>query len=128
MRIILSCIAALLFISAHAQAVDSIAKFKTTSYSFGKIKQSVPATTEFTFVNKGDKPLIIETAEAGCGCTTPDYPKTPIQKGKTGVIKVTYNAESPGKFTKQVTVKFANITTPVVLTIDGEVIEKSKSE
>jgi hypothetical protein len=125
MRIILSCVAALLFISAHAQTVDSIASFKTTSYSFGKIKQSVPATTEFSFVNKGDKPLIIENAEAGCGCTTPDYPKTPIQKGKTAVIKVTYNAESPGKFTKQVTVKFANITTPVVLTINGEVIPKS---
>ena len=76
-------------------------------------------------MNKGDKPLIIEVATAECGCTTPDYPKTPIQRGKTGVIKVTYNAENPGKFSKRVTVKFANIATPVVLTIDGEVIEKS---
>jgi uncharacterized protein DUF1573 len=124
MRIILSCIAVLLFITSHAK-VDSIASFKITSYSFGKIKQNVPAVTEFSFVNKGDKPLIIEVATAECGCTTPDYPETPIQKGKTGVIKVTYNAESPGKFSKRVTVKFANIATPVVLTIDGEVIEKS---
>jgi hypothetical protein len=124
MRIILSCVAALLFLTSHAQ-VDSIASFKTTSYSFGKIKQNIPAVTEFSFVNKGDKPLIIEVATAECGCTTPDYPKTPIQRGKTGVIKVTYNAENPGKFSKRVTVKFANIATPVVLTIDGEVIEKS---
>ncbi len=125
MRIILSCIVTLLFLTSHAQVVDSIASFKTTSYSFGKIKQNVPAVTEFSFVNKGDKPLIIEVATAECGCTTPDYPKTPIQKGKTGVIKVTYNAENPGKFSKRVTVKFANIATPIVLTIDGEVIEKS---
>jgi hypothetical protein len=124
MRILLTCIATLFFFASYAQ-VDSIANFKTTEYSFGKIKQNTPVTTEFAFVNKGDKPLIIEVATAECGCTTPDYPKTPIQKGKTAVIKVTYNAENPGKFTKRVNVKFANIATPVVLTISGEVIEKS---
>src|SRR5258706_10220664 len=120
MRIILSCLAALLFISANAQT-DSAVKFKTTAYSFGKIKQHVPATTEFAFTNTGDKALIVETATAECGCTTPDYPKSPVAKGKTAAIKVTYNAENPGKFTKRVTVKFANIKEPVVLTIDGEV-------
>ena len=124
MRILLSCIAALLFFSANAQT-DSIANFKATTHSFGKIKQHVPASTEFSFVNKSAKPLIIETATAECGCTTPDYPKTPIQAGKTGVIKVTYNAENPGKFTKRVTVKFANYAEPVILTIDGEVEAKS---
>jgi hypothetical protein len=96
MRLALSCIAALLFFTSHAQS-DSVAAFKVTMHSFGKIKQHVPASTEFSFVNTGAKPLIIETATAECGCTTPDYPKTPIQKGKTGVIKVTYNAEKPGE-------------------------------
>lgn len=120
MKIVLSCLAVIFFLSANAQ-VDSVAKFKTTNYSFGKIKQHVPATTEFSFTNTGAKPLIIETAAAECGCTTPDYPKTPLAKGKSAIIKVTYNAESPGKFTKRVTVKFANIATPVILTIEGEV-------
>ena len=120
MRIILSCLTALLFFTANAQT-DSAAVFKTTTYSFGKIKEGQPVTTDFTFSNKSDKSLIIETATAECGCTTPDYPKTPILKGKTGVIKVTYNAANPGKFTKRVTVKFANIAQPTILTIDGEV-------
>ena len=122
MRLVLSCIAALLFLTSHAQS-DSVAAFKVTTHSFGKIKQHIPASTEFSFTNTGAKPLIIETATAECGCTTPDYPKTPVQKGKSGVIKVTYNAESPGKFTKRVTVKFANIKEPVILTIDGDVVE-----
>jgi uncharacterized protein DUF1573 len=121
MKIILSCIAALLLVTANAQNDTSAAAFTTTTHSFGKIKHAVPATTSFSFVNKTDKNLIIETAVAECGCTTPDYPKTPIQKGKTGVIKVTYNAETPGKFSKRVTVKFANIKVPVILTIEGEV-------
>jgi autotransporter adhesin len=123
MKILLSCLTAFLFLTASAQtdSASEVAKFTTTTHSFGKIKQHVPATTEFTFTNTGAKPLIIETAVAECGCTTPEYPKTPIIKGKNGTIKVTYNAESPGKFTKRVTVKFANIAQPVILTIDGEV-------
>jgi len=117
-------IAALFFsVSVFAQAPTSPVEFKTTKYSFGKIPQNKPVTTEFVFTNKGDKPLIIENAEAGCGCTTPDYPKAPIMPGKTGVIKVTYNAEAPDKFTKNVNVKFATIPAPVTLLIDGEVIK-----
>lgn len=100
------------------------ANFKITKYSFGKIPQNKPVTTEFTFTNTSDKPLVIEVATAECGCTTPDYPKTPIMKGKSGVIKVTYNAANMGSFTKNVTVKFANIASPVILTIEGEVVEK----
>src|SRR5437773_1093989 len=119
MRLVLSVLTTLLFLSASAQTDSSVAKFKSTTHSFGKIKQHVPVTTEFTFTNNSDKNLIIETATAECGCTTPDYPKTPVAKGKNATIKVTYNAESPGKFTKRVTVKFANIKEPTVLTIDG---------
>ena len=122
MKIVLSCLAVLVFLSVNAQA-DSVAKFKSITYSFGKIKQHVPATTEFAFTNTGVKPLVIETATAECGCTTPDYPKTPLAKDKNAIIKVTYNAENAGKFTKRVTVKFANIATPVILTIEGEVEE-----
>ena len=128
MKIILSCFAALLFMTSNAQidSASKVAKFKTITYSFGKIKQHVPVTTEFSFTNIGTKPLIVETAVAECGCTTPDYPKTPLSKDKSAAIKVTYNAENPGKFTKRVTVKFANIAQPVILTIDGDV-EPAKS-
>ena len=122
MKILLSCLAALLFLTASAQNDTALVKFDKTTHSFGKIKQHVPATTFFKFTNNSDKALIIETATAECGCTTPDYPKTPIQKGKQATIKVTYNAESPGEFTKRVTVKFANIAEPVILTIKGVVV------
>ncbi len=107
-------------VAAHAQTNDKI-EFTTTKYSFGKIKQHVPASTSFEFTNKSDGKLIVESATAECGCTTPEFPKTPIAKGKTETIKVTYNAENPGQFTKKVTVKFANVAEPVILTIEGEV-------
>ena len=111
----------LVVLSFGAFAQTNDIAFKATAHSFGKIKQNVPATYTFTFTNTSAKPLVIEVATAECGCTTPEYTKEPIAKGKTSDIKVTYNAANPGTFNKKVTVKFANVAQPVILTIDGEV-------
>jgi len=115
---------AFLLMSASVFSQSSL-KFTSTKHSFGKLKQNVPATYAFSFVNTGNKPLVVEIATAECGCTTPDYPKEPIAKGREGLIKVTYNAATEGTFSKKVTVKFANIDDPTILTIEGEVIHKN---
>ena len=101
--------------------------FKETKYSFGKIKQGVPATHVFTFTNVSDKPVVIESAVAGCGCTTPEYPKGAIAKGASNDIKVTYNAAAMGAFTKQVTVKIVGEQDPIVLNIEGEVVDAASA-
>ncbi len=67
--------------------------------------------------------MVIESAVAECGCTTPEYPKGVIAKGASEKIKVTYNAASMGSFTKRVTVRVAKVADPVVLTIEGEVVD-----
>lgn len=123
MKNILTFLAIISFTTAFAQT-DTKVPFSKVTHSFGKIKQQTPVTTEFTFTNKTGKALIVQDATAECGCTTPEFPKTPVANGKTGTIKVTYNAENPGAFTKKVTVTFLNIKDPMILTIDGEVIEK----
>lgn len=117
----------LLATAIHAQNNPDIV-FKTTSFSFGKIRQNVPATYTFTFTNNGSRPAVIEFANAECGCTTPEYSKDPILKGKSSTIKVTYNAANMGAFKKNVNVKFANQQLPVVLTINGEVVAASAKE
>lgn len=114
-----------LFIGVSVTAQSSV-KFATATHSFGKIVQNKPVTYAFTFTNTGSKPLVIETATAGCGCTTPEYTKLPIAKGKTEKIKVTFNAATMGIFTKDVTVKFANVAEPTILKIDGEVVAAKK--
>lgn len=123
MKKLLTALLFVAFIPAFAQTTSPV-EFKESKHSFGKIPQGKPVTTEFSFTNSSDKPVVIETATAGCGCTTPEFPKEPVMKGKTGTIKVTYNAANMGNFTKTVTVKFANVAEPVILTIDGEVIAK----
>lgn len=121
MKYILTLALLVLSFGVFAQENNSPAKFTEVKHEFGKIPQGKPVTTQFSFTNTGTKPLIIETAEAGCGCTTPEYPKAPIMAGKTGVIKVTYNAANSGPFTKNVNVKFAGTQLPVTLLITGEV-------
>jgi hypothetical protein len=117
-------VAAFLIISVGVFAQPAPAEFKSIKYSFGTVPQNIPVTTSFSFTNKSAKPLVIEVATADCGCTSPDYPKAPILPGKSDVIKVTYNAANSGHFEKNVTVKFANYSQPVILEIDGDVKEK----
>jgi len=82
MKQLLTAIALFCAVSTFAQSDTATASFNKLNYSFGKIVQGKPVTTAFIFTNTGDKPLIIESAVAGCGCTTPDYPKSPVMKGK----------------------------------------------
>lgn len=109
-------------IFAQQKKIDDVVKFKELSYDFGKIKQSVPAVHDFDFTNVSDAPIVIESALASCGCTTPTKPQAPIAKGKTDKITAGFNAAAPGPFNKTITVKVAGIDAPVQLKITGEVL------
>lgn len=95
--------------------------FDKETHDFGIVSQNVPATYTFMFKNTGKEPLIITTAQASCGCTTPEWTKEPIMPGKKGFIKATYNAASLGVFNKAVTVNSNAKTPSVVLYIKGDV-------
>lgn len=114
------------FTAVGAQTKPDIS-FAGTTHSFGKIKQNVPVTYVFRFTNNMSKPAVIEFVNADCGCTTPEYSKDPILKGKSSTIKVTYNAATMGTFKKNVNIKFVHAQLPFVLTIDGEVVPAGKS-
>jgi hypothetical protein len=111
-------------IDAKNEVKVDVAAFTWTSsvHDFGKIKQGVPVTHEFKFTNSGKVPLIIVNAQPSCGCTTPDWTKTPVGPGESGFIKATFNAGVAGPFNKTVTVT-ANVEGGfVLLTIKGEVV------
>lgn len=97
-------------------------KFTELKHDFGKIKQSVPVTYDFAFQNMGNTPVVIESATASCGCTTPTWPKTPVTKNKTEKISAGFNAAAPGPFEKTITVKVAGYDLPLELKITGEVL------
>lgn len=118
-------------IVANAQTASKPAEFKFESetHDFGKIVMGKPVTFDFKYTNVGEEPLIISKAEGSCGCTVPKYTVTPLKKGETGVISVTFNAAAgPSTFSKTVTVS-SNAKTPVkVLYIKGETVAAATSK
>lgn len=65
-------------------------------HDFGEVPEGPNADHVFEFTNVGKEPLIIQNANASCGCTTPEWPKEPILPGKTGRIKVSFSTAGRG--------------------------------
>ena len=99
--------------------------FENELHDYGTIKQGADGSCEFKFKNTGKDPLVISNAKGSCGCTVPTWPKEPILKGQTGVIKVHYDTKRVGAFTKTVTLNSNAKTDPKMLTIKG-VVEASE--
>lgn len=124
-KLLLACALIFSFVGLNAQnqvKTEEVIKFKEYTYDFGKIKQGVPVTHEFVFTNVSNKPIIIESATATCGCTTPVKPEPPIPKGKSDKIVAGYNSAVTGPFNKSIYVKVAGVPNPVELKIVGEVL------
>lgn len=77
----------------------AVMNFEQTEYDFGTIKQGEVIEHTFAFTNTGQTPLVIESASASCGCTVPEWTKTPVAPGEQGQVKVQFN--SAGKMGQQ---------------------------
>jgi hypothetical protein len=106
---------------APADGKQAEITFDKETHDFGIIPQNTPASYTFTFKNTGKAALVITNAAASCGCTTPEWTKEPIQPGKKGFVKATYNAASIGTFNKAVTVMSNATKSQVTLYIKGDV-------
>ena len=82
--------------------------FDKTEFDFGKILQGEVVSYTFHFTNTGDAPLIITNVDKSCGCTASDYPRTPIEPGGTGEIKITYDSKGHHGFQSKGLVVIAN--------------------
>ncbi len=75
----------------------------------------------FNYANQTDQTVVIEKIKASCGCLQVNYPRTPIQPGQKGKVKVVLNLNRlRGHFRKSLLVYF-NDTRPVLLSIMGKI-------
>lgn len=77
------------------KASNAIMYVEDNEYNFGTIAMGEKVERTFLFKNTGTEPLIIENAFSTCGCTIPEYPKTPIAPGSYDNVKITF--DSAGK-------------------------------
>jgi hypothetical protein len=100
------------------QMIDSV-------YDFGKVTDGEKVIYNYRFKNTGNKPLIISSASASCGCTVPEKPEEPVKPGATGFLKVVFNSEGRvGPTHKTVTVISNAYPAFPVLLLTGEVTSK----
>ena len=96
-------------------------KFKTVEIARGDIEYGSKDLFIFEFVNKANRPAIINDVQTSCGCTTAEKPKGEIKKRGKGKIAVSYDTYRLGPFTKTITVS-STVGLPIVLTISGNVL------
>lgn len=121
----------LIIIVSSAVSVNSqedngpIISFEENKFSFDTIARNSNGEHNFFFVNAGSEPLLITSAFSSCGCVVPDFPKQPILPGEKSSIKVKYNTNIVGDFTKVIVVKSnAKNNSKSILRISGVVIDE----
>ncbi len=100
-------------------------KYDHIEFDYGKVKEGKIVEHSFPFKNVGNRPLLIATAEANCGCTASDYPKDPIMPGQKSQIKIKFNSEGrKGGQAKWINVTANTYPAQSKVMITGEVIPK----
>lgn len=98
---------------------------EATTFDFGTLQEGEKVQHKFIFTNTGKTPLLINNAQASCGCTASDFSKTAIAPGQKGWVKVIYDSYNrPGSFQKTVTVFANTYPNTLLLTVIGDVQSK----
>lgn len=111
---------------AYSQPVLTLS---VKEHNFGTFKEEEGRKTfDFIVTNSGNAPLVIQNVVPSCGCTTPEWTKTPIPAGGKGKVTAIYDPVGrPGIFDKTLSVYSNSKPEVVVLSIKGEVIQKEKT-
>jgi len=103
------------------------AVYETVDHDFGTINEGQKVIHVYKLKNTGQAPLVIQGAHPSCGCTAPDWTKTPIPVGGTGFVKAEFDSNGkPGINNKTITVT-AN-TWPKVTTLRFKAMVTPKAE
>lgn len=93
----------MVFVGVKAQSMT----ITNEKYQMGKITYGKPVEYTVEIVNTGSDTLTLETARAGCGCTTPNF--TPNQKfgpGQSVKVIIQFNSSVLGNFTRYTDIVF----------------------
>lgn len=97
-----------------AQDVDKVLSISDIDHDMGKIAFGKPVEYVVTVKNLGKDTIKTVTAQAGCGCTTPQWENSkstvegPFAPGQSYKLKLGFNGGTKGSFTKVVTLHLDN--------------------
>lgn len=70
-----------------------VIEFDELTFYFGAINEGDKVSHTYQVKNTGQAPLIIQDVKPSCGCTVPDWTKTPIPMNGTGYVKIEFDSK-----------------------------------
>ena len=119
----------LIFTLLVAKSALSQLRFESVSHDFGTFGEADgKVSCTFRAVNNSRKPLIIRNIATSCGCTVPEFQRSPILPGDSTTVRVTYDPYGrPGIFDRKLYVWGTAEKPMAVLEIKGTVTPRPKS-
>lgn len=100
-----------------------VIEFDKDTHDFGQLFQGERVSYAFRFTNTGKGDLVIASANAGCGCTVPNFPRHPIKPGESGVIEVAFNSTGrTGVQNQRVSIVANTQPNTTVLTVKANIV------
>ena len=100
------------------------------TFVFGEVTEGAIVKHSFTFKNAGNQPLLISDVRTTCGCTVPEWNRSPIAPGASDKINVTFDTkEKQDAQVKKITIIANTFPAETELTLRGVVaLKKVKNE
>jgi len=104
---------------------DGKVKWIPMQIETGDVPFAVPVERSIEAKNISNEDLIILNVLSGCHCTVAEWPKEPIPPGKSGFIKVVFDALKEGEFYKVISISTNfDPETQLALGMTGKVLPK----
>jgi hypothetical protein len=96
---------------SSAQAVITFDKLE---HDFGTIIEGEKVVCYFDFENTGKTDLMIQSVDATCGCTIPDWSSEPVEPGGSKSMKIIFDARGRSGTQRKVVTVISNASNEVV--------------
>ena len=104
-----------------------VIEFDKTTFDFGAVNEGSKVSHTYVVKNTGSAPLIIQNAQPSCGCTVPDWSKTPIPVGGTGFVKAEFDTKGKSGLQDKTITVTAN-TWPKITTLKFKAVVSAKAD
>ena len=103
-------------------SIQPLISFDRLNHDFGTIIEGEMVVCYFKYNNSGESELVINSVEAACGCTTPDWNGEPLKPGEKESLKIIFDASGRSGSQRKVVTVMSNASNSIVrLTITANI-------
>jgi len=88
--------------------------FDTLRHDFGTIIDGEMVVCYFEYNNSGKSDLVINSVDATCGCTLPDWSREPLKKGASEPLKIIFDTTGRSGSQRKVVTVMSNASNSIV--------------